>query len=172
MKNSAKWEVITGFNGRYLVSDCGEVMSIHISKSGVKSSKILRPRIHNGYLRVALQINGTRAEQSIHRLVASAFIPNNNNFPQVNHKDGNKINNKSSNLEWCTPSQNGLHSYKSGLSKPKNGETHGRSKLTIEQVAIIRKLYIPYKVSQQTLADAFGVTQTTIGAIISNKLWK
>ncbi len=65
----------------------------------------------NGYARVLLCKDGKAKDFYIHRLVAETFIPNPNNKPTVNHKDGNKLNNTLSNLEWNTHSENALHSY-------------------------------------------------------------
>ena len=67
------------------------------------------------YRAVYLTINGIARTCYIHRLVAEAFIPNPNNYPQINHIDGNPLNNHVSNLEWCTPSQNIKHAYDTGL---------------------------------------------------------
>ena len=64
-----------------------------------------------GYLQVALQKHKKRKDEKIHRLVAEAFIPNPENKPQVNHLDGNKLNNYYKNLEWCTNGENQIHSY-------------------------------------------------------------
>lgn len=86
-----------------LISSRGQVM-----RKGV----IVAPHITDkGYCKIAH--NGKFV--SVHRLVAQAFIPNENNLPEVNHKDGNKLNNASENLEWCTRSQNMKHAYAAGL---------------------------------------------------------
>lgn len=71
-----------------------------------------------GYLGVTLYNNGEGSKKRIHRLVAEAFIPNPDNKPDINHKDGNKTNNSVDNLEWVTKSENMLHAYQTGLNKP------------------------------------------------------
>ena len=88
---------IAGFEGRYAVNTDGYVWS-H------KRKKYLKPRYtKKGYARVHLGIN---TDYYVHRLVAETFIPNPYNLPEVNHIDGNKLNNDFSNLEWCTHQQN------------------------------------------------------------------
>ena len=102
---------IAEFTGLYQVSDHGNVKSL-IGEDKI----ILKPSINpGGYYNVVLKGRKTRR---IHRLVALAFIPNPNNLPEVNHKDGIKTNNKLNNLEWTTSSKNQKHSYRLGLSKP------------------------------------------------------
>ena len=71
-----------------------------------------------GYLKTDLYKDGKRSTKRISRLVAEAFIPNPANKPEVNHKDGNKLNNNVDNLEWATKSENMLHAYRTGLAKP------------------------------------------------------
>lgn len=74
-----------------------------------------------GYLLVNRSINKKHKSFKVHRLVATAFIPNPNNLPMINHKDGNKQNNHVSNLEWCTSSENTTHAYQNklhSLNKP------------------------------------------------------
>lgn len=81
-----------------------------------KTNKVLKPgRGGNGYLTVAL--NGK--SKYIHRLVAEAFIPNPGKYKCINHKDGNKLNNHYSNLEWCTSSENNSHAIRTGLKRHK-----------------------------------------------------
>lgn len=88
------WSDVLGYEGLYEVSDQGRVR---------RNGKILKPRKNlGGYLLVSLSKNGIVKTAKIHRLVASAFIPNPQNLPEVNHKDENKTNNCLDNLEWCT----------------------------------------------------------------------
>ena len=75
--------------------------------------RLTQTKCADGYLSVG--IDGSR--NYVHRLVAKYFIPNPNNLPCVNHKDGNKQNNRVDNLEWCTHSENTLHSFRTGLQK-------------------------------------------------------
>ena len=72
-----------------------------------------------GYYMVSFRINGKKYWKRLHRLIAEALIPNPDNYPQVNHKDGNKLNNKIDNLEWCNNSYNTKEAYESGLYKSK-----------------------------------------------------
>ncbi|WCT58847.1 NUMOD4 domain-containing protein [Limosilactobacillus vaginalis] len=106
------WKPVRNYEGLYEVSNMGRVKSIsHKSWNGkgyfLTKPKIIKPRIKRfGYLSVALSKNNKAKEFKVHRLVAIAFIPNPQNLPQVNHKDENKLNNRVSNLEWCTPKYN------------------------------------------------------------------
>lgn len=85
-----------------------------------------------GYVIVSLQIRKTKKKLSVHRLVAQAFIPNPNNLPEVNHKNGNKGDNGIANLEWCTHHHNSLHAAKSGLLR--SGAKHHASKPVVNRV--------------------------------------
>ena len=107
----------------------------------------------------------------IHRCVAETFIPNPNNYPVINHKDGNKSNNHISNLEWCTHSQNAYHAFQLELRKNKKGERHNCSKLKHEDVLFIRNSYIPKdkEFGCRALANRFGISHSIISKIIYNK---
>ena len=94
---------IVGYEGLYAITTEGEVWSY-------KSKKFLKPGVsHKGYLFVNLCKNGKVKCVRVHRLVATAYIPNPENHPQVNHKDENKTNNCLQNLEWCDGKYN--HNY-------------------------------------------------------------
>ncbi len=95
----------------YTIDKNGNVFSI-------RKDKYLKPYLDrkNGYLSVALYKDGTHKNYRVHRLVAETFIPNPSNLPQVNHIDGNKLNNNVDNLEWCTSKQNIQHAWKNGLN--------------------------------------------------------
>lgn len=106
-----KWVDIKGYLGIYKVSNNGYVIN-------TVSNRILTRNNINGYAAVTLCLNGKNKIHTIHRLVAIHFIDNPNSKPQVNHKDGYRLNNNVENLEWCTASENAKHAYSIGLSKP------------------------------------------------------
>lgn len=95
-----RWTDIKGYEGLYLISDLGNVKSLNYNHTGREG--LLSPAPDkDGYLRVCLSKNGEHKNYFIHRLVAQAFVPNLNNYPQINHIDENKQNNSVDNLEWC-----------------------------------------------------------------------
>lgn len=95
---------------------------------------ILKPNItNNGYCRVTLSKGKTKKYKSIHRLVAETFIPNFNNYNVINHKDGNKQNNRVDNLEWCTQKHNIKEAFKLGLVKIPKGRYNHRAKQIIQK---------------------------------------
>ena len=99
-----EWRDIPGYEGIYAASNYGRVLSLpRIDCGGRKwQGGILAQNIVKGYYKTGLNHAGKRVLCSVHRLVASAFIPNVDNFPEVNHKDENPLNNCVENLEWCT----------------------------------------------------------------------
>lgn len=101
------WKDIKGYQGLYQVSNKGRIKTT--ANHCVWNRQIIRkPKIRK-YAEIPLKINGKSKWFMVHRLVAQAFIPNPQNKPQINHKDGNKLNNNVDNLQWCTPSENQIH---------------------------------------------------------------
>lgn len=139
---------VKGYEDLYEISNYGKIKSLnkewkvlnYKSKeyTSVKmKSKILKTSIsHCGYEQIVLSKNGKATLKLVHRLVTEAFIPNPENLPCVNHKNGNKSDNYVENLEWCTYSYNEKHAFKIGLSrsylKGKYGKEHNLAK-SIEQ---------------------------------------
>ena len=125
-----------------------------------------------GYMLVDMRKNGKRYMRLVHRLVADAFLPNPDNLPQINHIDGNNSNNKLSNLEWCTCSENQYHAFKNNL-KPCNFN-HPNSKLKLEEVLYIKNNYCKNKkgFGIRSLAKKFGVCDATVRQIIIGSSYK
>lgn len=110
MKNEI-WKEIPGYKGLYEVSNYGQIKSIERlekcgNKTRIRKARILKQSLRRGYLFVSLCKNGRKENVVIHRIVSLLFIPNPNNMSEVDHIDGNKINNKVSNLRWVTAKQN------------------------------------------------------------------
>lgn len=108
------WKPIEGTDGKYEVSNLGRVMSKMQRNPRIMPQTIQR----SGYHYVMLHVNNKPTCRRVHRLVAQAFLPNPDNMKEVNHKDGNKDNNRADNLEWCTRSHNVKHSFDMGLKQP------------------------------------------------------
>ena len=126
--------IIDDFVTDYYVSSLGRVYS-EITKT------ILKPLPTNsGYVRVRIYYNNSSAYKSIHRLVAIAFLQNIDNLSVVNHKDGNKLNNKVSNLEWASYSDNINHAYIHNLRKVKYGDESHMSKYSRKQITLACQL--------------------------------
>jgi hypothetical protein len=150
-------------NTSYLISDIGEVYS-------EIQHKILTPSDDTkGYLKVTLWIDGVQSTEKVHRLVAMVFLEESETKLEVNHIDGNKRNNSSTNLEWVSHQENITHAMLLGLMSI--GSSHPISKLDEEAVLLIKQLFVA-GLSNQEIANRFGVARGTISKIRDGKTWK
>lgn len=163
MINTEQWKSIDGYEGLYEINNIGNVKNRH--------SSILSERIKKGYNTCRLSKNGVYKEHSIHRLVASAFIPNPENKPQVNHINGIKSDNRVSNLEWCTISENTKHALDLGLLKIRRGEQVKNSILTEKDVLEIRKNTNVSNLEKKRLSLLYKVSYSTIDDVITRRRW-
>ena len=158
------WKTINGFSN-YEISDQGEVRN--------KTTKyILKGRLSkSGYLQVSIKKDetGKFINQYIHRLVASHFLNNEENKREVNHKDGNKINNTLENLEWITSSENQKHRHNIGITKTSNrhiGMFDLDGNLIQEFNSIVEAFTILKKTSRVNIDNALqGKQKTAYGYI-------
>lgn len=165
-----EWRDVIGFNGKYKVSNLGNIKSFYHNKV---EGKIKKQVINShGYPAISVQIEGRKCRlRPVHRLVALAFLPSAVGKTHVNHIDGDKLNNEVNNLEWITHAENIKHGFKIGLYN-NAGENNGRSVLTNEQAQHIRKIKETDGTSIQSLANVFGVSQTTIWKLLNNLTYK
>lgn len=119
---------IDGFD-RYFINEHGQVYSITNT-----TSKKLKTNYISGYYAVGLYSKSEKKQKMfyIHRLMATTFIPNPENKPCVNHKDGNKLNNSLENLEWCTYAENTRHAYDMFLAIPRRLSEEEKERRQIE----------------------------------------
>ena len=162
---------ISGFEGYLISSDDGQIYS------NVKGKTMFPLKTHtkpDGYLAVSLWDNAKRGQKKrktflFHRLVAETFIPNPENKPTVNHKDGVKTNNCVDNLEWATFHEQEVHSFSNGLNYARKGEEANRAQLNWDAVHFIRNNYPNYSVVQ--LAAKYNITKECVYAILYNYNW-
>ena len=136
--SNEEWRPIKGYEGMYEVSNLGRIKGLprkvnnHTGYIQLKERFLRGHTTTKGYIQLQLSSRPNRVLKLIHVIVAEAFIPNPNNFPQVNHLNGIKHDNRVCNLEWCNNSMNQLHAYKTGLNW--HSENAGRPKRPITLV--------------------------------------
>lgn len=157
-----RWKPISGFENFYEISNIGAVKSLYYNR-------LLKPMIDRyGYLYVNLSKNGSYKSKKIHRLVISSF--SGESIKQVNHKDGNKLNNQLNNLEYCTCRENVQHAIQNGLINNK-GKHHHFAKIKEEDVIEIRDKY-KNGVSVAKLTKMYPISNSSIQDIVKNRHWK
>lgn len=176
-----QWQPI--FGGIFEVSDCGKVRR---SQPGIRNRKCIELKqqiTQSGYSRVCLRLGTSTKNCFVHRLVAEAFLGPISDGLQVNHKDGNKLNNHLSNLECVTPKENSQHASMFGLKpsgdrhytrvtpnrRPK-GETLNRGHLTAQDIKTIRLLK-SNGLAGKDIATRFGITPSTVSKITKLQAW-
>lgn len=129
-----------------------------------KRRRWLADRTHKlGYKKASLSRNGMRFEKLVHRLVGSAYIANPQGLPYINHKNGNKGDNRIENLEWCTRRENSLHA--------RDILRRFRSKLSRDQIELIQCLWKTSDFRQVDIGRLFDVSYRTIGAVVRGDSW-
>ncbi len=154
-------------SGRYSVSNFGRIRS-EMACQGTYVGRVLKPYAGNrGYpIAVLAESTGKKKTYTVHKLVAEAFLGPCNGL-DVNHKDGDKKNNKVTNLEYTTALENMQHALEHGLVDNR-GERHPSCKLSLADVAEIRNLR---GLSQRAIGERFGICQAQVWRIIRRKRW-
>lgn len=153
------WKPIVGFEGRYEVSNFGNVASLKFARGS--NRRILKQSTNTwGYSQVTLSKDRDKTNRTVHRLVAEAFIDNPNNLPQINHIDENKHNNRVDNLEWCDSA------YNIGYGK-RNRRVSNTLKKPI--IATLPDGTEEYYESAKDAAFALGISHSTIGQAVRKR---
>jgi hypothetical protein len=173
------WKQIPGHELCYEISNLGRVRSLERqvgNRWGTAVGKLIPAKIRvasknaQGYHSVHMYAKQTMKKQYVHRLVASAFIPNPLDLPQVNHKDGDKANNQVSNLEWCDGSTNCQHAISEALYQNARGEQSFWAKLTEVDVSEIRRL-ASTGMFHREIAELYSVGRKAITKIVNRQRW-
>lgn len=159
---------LNGYEGCYEISNHGRIKCL--VRKGVPKEIFKSLRIHpnHGYIDVQLRKDNKVKTLKLHRLVAINFLPNPNDLPVVNHKDGNKTNNKVDNLEWVTHKENILHAHKMGLVDLSKGNNHYNTKIKDEEIPKIFKMKKD-GLKNYEIAKIYNVNPTTISKILKGK---
>lgn len=145
------------------------------SRSGavrrIATGRVLRPRLtEKGYHRVTIRRDRKSFYRRVHVLVASAFLGPKPAGMDVNHDDGDKLNNAITNLEYLTRGENHKHAYRTGLKVAPRGERHSKAKLSDADVRSIRKMLASH--TKASVARKFGVAFNTIRDIETGRTWR
>lgn len=180
-----EWRPCPGWDEHYAISNVPEVMRISAEGHNTYVGRILKQFLVNAYLNVHLSKNSRSRPMRVHRLVAMAFLgPAPEGKPQVNHKNGNKTDNRPENLEWCSAKEDAEHRVRMGLqpcgdrSGPRlhpesypRGSRHRMSKLTEGDIPVIRARNDAGE-SNAAIAQSYGVSSRAIWQLLHGITWK
>ena len=170
------WKDIEGYEGLYQVSNRGRVKSLErivMRKNGRPYSvpELIKERQidHKGYDRIGLNKNGKKKRFFVHRLVLQAFNQSSDETLEVNHIDGNKLNNNVENLEWVTSSENSIHAFENNLHNHQ-GERNTNASITDSEAKEIKKLK-GKGLTQKEVGEMFGTTNYVVANIWNRRGW-
>ncbi len=157
-----------GYEHLFSVSSIGRIYS-------KRTNKILKTLVSKtGYEVFSTRIGGRAGVVKcfkVHKLVAEAFIPNIGNKPCVNHKDGVKTNNCTSNLEWITHSENTKHAYTLGLLTSCKGENHGKAILCESDVKAIKALHAAEGIGRRKISARLNLPLDAVSGVLHKNNW-
>ena|GEM_PF-2041913 len=162
-----KWKYIEGTDKKYMVSSFGRVKSLPRWHNGHKTFILSQSLNSDGYPSCRIFYNKKRKYKTVHRILMTSFFKNKNNFPQINHEDGDKTNNFFKNLTWCSAYYNVNHAIKNGLLNVK-GENSSKTNLKNKDVLDIFNSNLP----TNKLSEKYKLSNPVILSIKRGTSWK
>ncbi|MBN2365739.1 MAG: HNH endonuclease [Calditrichaeota bacterium] len=166
------WKPIANTDGFYEASNFGRIRSWQ-NNTNTPGRRliplIMKLTFDDNYKTIMIKCHGERITKLVHGLVAETFIPNPLKKPQINHIDGNKLNNNVNNLEWAKRSENQKHAHKNGLMHPPKGSQHWSTSLSEEDVIRIRELYKSGDYLQREIAQIYDISRSEINMIVNHR---
>ena len=151
------------FETKYIVYPDGKIFNIAMNNTS-------KTRLNEkGYVIVSLNVNDKEYVAKVHRLVAMKYIPNPNNYPQINHIDGIKTNNNIENLEWVDNKQNKYHAMK--LLESKTGKRTSHAIFSMQEISNIRAMY-KNKTPKTVIENNFNINRSKLNKILYNEIYK
>lgn len=172
------WKDVVGYEGFYEVSNLGRIRTVRrvVAAPLGRVSRVVEPIIRKqqistrGYRQLSLCTHGKTKTETVHRLVAEAFIPKQSGKDQVNHIDGDKDNNKVSNLEWCDAHENTVHAYELGLRVPRGLRVNPDKRYNYEETRARILEMISQGMKQYEVAEALGIHRSTVGKYVKGRI--
>lgn len=175
--SAERWLPVVGYEGRYEVSNLGRVRVVFSSKH-TQIGMLVGSTKNTGYREAALvDSDGARKYVRIHKMVLLAFVGPPPSGMECNHKNGIKTDNRLENLEWVTKSEQHIHRarvlnhHPRGECLARRGERNGGAKIGRLEAEKIREWYAFGTISQQAIADFFGLNQAHVSRIIRRSNW-
>lgn len=169
-----EWRPVSGYEGFYEVSNLGNVRSLAVYSWKYKrviqrKTPVMKVQetTHDGYKRVGLSLYGNKKHWLVHRLVAMTFIPNDDNLPEINHKDENTKNNIITNLEWCTRKYNANFGTLPQRISDRMNISHPTAKVVFQYMK--DGTFITAYPSLKAAGRAIGLTGDMIGRVCKGK---
>lgn len=165
------WLPVPGYEAHYSVSNMGRVRRDAATK-GARAGKLLRPmRTPSKRDYVALCVNGGRDPRSVHRLVMQAFAPAARTDLQVNHINGDPTDNRLSNLEWVTASDNIKHDFQVLKARNQAGDNNHSAKISAADAEFIRRVCGQMNLAQSEVAARLQISKSAVSAVMTGRNW-